>query len=350
MQKERFLTDFYEFRIRKGRRFLSTMGCFCGCRSYSPFNHTRIISLQEQMGGFIQRSKILIFCHWGMDLISSRPLSTLQRLQTRSMRRTTRAYLFLQAQTMASWHRVHIQHGGNGKALGGGLLTIQKVEEEVIQAKSGRSDPQLAVFGKNLRKRLSRIQFILSQMDPLSRCQKCATIGYRKESAHMNTDTWVQFSYLLVRFLWSWFTHCIACFKGVAHVISSTRVMTVSLRFWIESSILHLPIHLLSLVLPFPFLQLLWGTWQVCALSWRLLYFLTGCAQRLRLHGDFRRVLHRVPDQPTVLQARVLRGRGVRWHHVRGDDSRSEKACLSVSHRRPCPSERGDLLDQLFRS
>ena len=28
----------------------------------------------------------------------------------------------------------------------------------------------------------------------------------------------------------------------------------------------------------------------------------------------------------------------------------SEKACLSVSRRRPCPSERGDLLDQLVRS
>ena len=28
----------------------------------------------------------------------------------------------------------------------------------------------------------------------------------------------------------------------------------------------------------------------------------------------------------------------------------SEKGCLSDSRRRPCPNERGDLLDQLLRS
>ena len=73
--------------------------------------------------------------------------------------------------------------------------------KEMHQELSERSDPSLAVFGKNLRKWLSWIQIILVQMDrlqftavycnrrgcqdntskdPFSRC-KCAIIGYRKE-------------------------------------------------------------------------------------------------------------------------------------------------------------------------
>ena len=48
-------------------------------------------------------------------------------------------------------HRVHLLHGGIGKAPGR-LLIIQKVKKEVSQVWSERCDPFLAVFGKNLRK------------------------------------------------------------------------------------------------------------------------------------------------------------------------------------------------------
>ena len=65
-----------------------------------------------------------------------------------------------------SWHRVHLLHGGIGKARGG-LLTIQKVKKEASQVLSERGDPLLIVFGENLRKGLSRIKFILLQMDRL---------------------------------------------------------------------------------------------------------------------------------------------------------------------------------------
>ena len=51
-------------------------------------------------------------------------------------------------------HKVHLLHGGIGKVLGG-LLIIQKVKKEVSQVLSERRDPFLAVFDKNLRKRLS---------------------------------------------------------------------------------------------------------------------------------------------------------------------------------------------------
>ena len=83
-------------------------------------------------------------------------------------------------------------------------------------------------------------------------------------------------------------------------------------------------------------------------------YLLTGYEpKRLRPQGDLCRVLHRVPDQPTVLQARVPRGRTMTPHsricfakHTEYMSiTPSEKACLSVSRRRPCPSERGDLLE-----
>ena len=58
-------------------------------------------------------------------------------------------------------------------------------------------------------------------------------------------------------------------------------------------------------------------------------------AQRLRPQGDVRRVLHRVPDLTAVLQAKVPRGRRVRWHRTRGYASRSTPStCLSLLARR----------------
>ena len=70
-------------------------------------------------------------------------------------------------------------------------------------------------------------------------------------------------------------------------------------------------------------------------LFWRLLLPHRLWAQRLRPQGDLRQVLHRVPDPPAVLQARVHRGRWVRWHRTRGYASRSTPStCLSLPARR----------------
>ena len=91
-------------------------------------------------------------------------LSTLQRLQQETGERTTRAYLLLQAQTKGGT-KVHLLHGGIGK-VPGGRLKIQKVKE-ASQIWSERGDPLLTAFGENLRKWLSRIQFILLQLDRL---------------------------------------------------------------------------------------------------------------------------------------------------------------------------------------
>ena len=76
-------------------------------------------------------------------------------------------------------HEVHLLHGGIGK-VHGGLLFIPKVKNEMHQVLSERGDPLLAVFGKLLRNRLSRIQFILLQID---RFQLTAVYCYRRGCA-----------------------------------------------------------------------------------------------------------------------------------------------------------------------
>ena len=78
-------------------------------------------------------------------------LSTLQRLQQEAAHVPTYSY--------NGRHKVHLLHGGIGK-VSGGLLIIQKVKKVVSQVLSERG-------GKNLRKRLSQIPFILLQIDRL---------------------------------------------------------------------------------------------------------------------------------------------------------------------------------------
>ena len=87
-------------------------------------------------------------------------LSTLQRLQQEAGEEPTYSY------KQQQWHAVHLLHGGIGK-VHGGLLIIPKVKKEMHQVLSERGDPLLAAFGKHLRKILSRIQFILLQLDRL---------------------------------------------------------------------------------------------------------------------------------------------------------------------------------------
>ena len=76
---------------------------------------------------------------------------------TARSRKRTNTCLFIFTSTNNGRHEVHLLHGGIGK-VPGGFLMIQKVREEVSQVLSERDDPFLAVFGKNLRKRLSRNQ------------------------------------------------------------------------------------------------------------------------------------------------------------------------------------------------
>ena len=115
-------------------------------------------------GGFIQISKVLILCHWGIDLISSRhclPCNDCNKKQEKNRR----CPLTL-ANTNNGRHAVHLLHGGIGK-VHGGLLIIPKVKTETHQVLSERGDLLLAVFGKIHRKKLSWIQCILLQIDRL---------------------------------------------------------------------------------------------------------------------------------------------------------------------------------------
>ena len=115
-------------------------------------------------GGFIQISKVLILCHWGIDLIWSRhclPCDDCNKKQEKN-----HMCLLTLTSTNNGRHKVHLLHGGIGK-VHGGLLIIPKVKKEMHQVLSERGDPLLAVFGKLLRKKLSWIQLILLQIDRL---------------------------------------------------------------------------------------------------------------------------------------------------------------------------------------
>ena len=79
-------------------RTLSTMGCSCGWGSHAPFDSTRILPLQEQMVASNKQ---------GFDTMPLRHRSWFQAsivyfaTITTSRKRTIRAYVLLQAQTMA---------------------------------------------------------------------------------------------------------------------------------------------------------------------------------------------------------------------------------------------------------
>ena len=116
-------------------------------------------------GGFIQMSKVLTPCHRGIDLISSKRCLPWNDYKKKQEKNHT-CLLILTSTNNGSWHKVHFLHGGIGKTPGG-LLIDQKVKKEVSQVLSERDDPFLAVFGKNLRTCLSRVQFILLPLDRL---------------------------------------------------------------------------------------------------------------------------------------------------------------------------------------
>ena len=65
-------------------------------------------------------------------------LSTVQRLQQEAGEEPPGAYLLLQ--TNNGRHAVHLLHGGIGK-VHCGLLTVQKVKDEMHQVLSERCDP-----------------------------------------------------------------------------------------------------------------------------------------------------------------------------------------------------------------
>ena len=132
-------------------------------------DHTYHLSAQEYL-----HYKNKWWLHWNKQGSNTLPLrhrsdfkralSTLQRLQQEAGDELHVCLLTLTSTNNGSWHKVHLLHGGIGK-VHGGLLVIPKVKKEMNQVLSERDDPFLAVFGKNLRKWLSRIQFILLQLD-----------------------------------------------------------------------------------------------------------------------------------------------------------------------------------------
>ena len=129
--------------------------------------------------------------------------------------------------------------------------------------------------------------------------------------------------------------------SSVAYVIPC--MMSVSLRPWVLHSLVfpHLPIHLFLHFLP-RFFRFLEGRSEPVHSAEKGMdsldetYSLTvNEPNAYDLKGDLRRNLHRVPDLTAVLQARVSRGRRVRWHRTPGYAARSTRStCLSLPARR----------------
>ena len=116
-----------------------------------------------------------------------------------------------------------------------------------------------------------------------------------------------------------------------ARHLMSIHVVCVSLRFElsIPSNFLFFSFILNLLHFLLHFLHNLEGSSNTAYFAWKEMdstdesYLLTGheWAQELRPHGDLCRVLHRVPDPPTVLRGTVPQGCGLRWHRAQGDAS-----------------------------
>ena len=115
-------------------------------------DHTHHLTAQEYLYNknkwcFIQINKVLILCHWGIDMVSNKhclPCNDCNKKQEKNHR-----CLLTLTNTDIGRHAVHLLHGGIGK-VHGGLLIIPKVKTEMHQVLSERSDLLLAVFGKIL--------------------------------------------------------------------------------------------------------------------------------------------------------------------------------------------------------
>ena len=172
---DRFLRD-HEFRVRMIEHHRDEEVC----RRWDVLadeDHTHHLTEQEY---FYYKNKWWLHSNkQGSNTIPLRNRSDLkQALSTlhKKQEKNHTCLLTLTSTNNGSWHRVHLLHGGIGK-IPGGLLTSQKVTEEASQVLSERGDRLLKYFGENLRKWLSRIQFILLQIDRLQLTASTVTDG-----------------------------------------------------------------------------------------------------------------------------------------------------------------------------
>ena len=120
-------------------------------------------------GDFIQISNVLIPCHWENILISSKRclfwndyIKELEKYHT----------CLLSFSSTNSWHWVHLLHGGSSFQWGNWQDSWRSFYNAESQGRDEQSlewmwDPLLTLLWKNLRRCLSKKQFILLQIDRL---------------------------------------------------------------------------------------------------------------------------------------------------------------------------------------
>ena len=107
------------------------------------------ISTFRANGGFSQISKILILCHWDIDMISSRHCLPCNDCNKKQEKNDLCLHIFTSTN---NWrHEVHFLHGENGTK---SCWTLYHSESQKNhQALSERCDTLLTVFGKLFRKK-----------------------------------------------------------------------------------------------------------------------------------------------------------------------------------------------------
>ena len=160
-----------EFRVRmienhRGENLCRRWDAPTDEKSNTPLENTRIPPrwLHSEKEG-------LILVHWGINSISSKhclPCNDCNKKQEKNHNSP-----LILANTNFGRHAVHLLQGGIVK-VHGGLLIIPKVKKEMHQVWSEGGDLLFATFGKLLRKRLSRFQFISLQTDRLQLTSVCS--------------------------------------------------------------------------------------------------------------------------------------------------------------------------------
>ena len=137
--------------------------------------------LQEQMVASFKKSKVVILCHWGIDLISS--MHCLSCNDCNKKQEKNHMCPLTLTITNNGRHEVHLLHGGNGK-VHGGLLILPKVTMEMHQVLNERCVLLNAVFGKVsswwfFHEFNSSQRSTVTDGDPISRCEIYKNLGYR---------------------------------------------------------------------------------------------------------------------------------------------------------------------------
>ena len=260
------------------------------------------------------------------------------------------------------------------------MTRFRDVQQAIIMAAVWVDDEKMKSDCNFQKKKTWNCVCVVKPNDKTSNTNDIVTT--KTNTVHMKRDTWqvsVHVVFLLVRVVVI-FTHCtphrVAQVVRVFALISSMHEVSVALRLWALHS-MQLPLLFLHLQFPAVPADLLLPRGSVVALCtpptrrWGLRTNPTPTQVMSPRTASSRRLMSSPSQSPWPTHSSPNNGFSRMWitmtprsrrcfitHTENMSITPSEKACLLVSRRRPCPKERsdlleseqGDLLDQLVRS